>query len=45
MKKRNHLAKELWTPQYKPKVIPDKTKKIARKTKHKKELNNDEKHV
>ena len=34
-KPRNLEAKELWTPKYSLKVIPNKLKKLFRKRKHK----------
>ena len=37
MSKRNHMAKELWTPKFKKQVVRDRTA-YTRKTKHKKPL-------
>ena len=35
-KKRDPMARDLRTPKYRPRVVPDKSKKIPRKRKHKK---------
>jgi hypothetical protein len=38
-KTRDPMARELRTPKYRPRVVPDKTKKLPRKRKHKNESN------
>ena len=41
-KPRNLEARELYTPKYSLKVIPDKSKKIFRKRKHKGQANEED---
>ena len=41
MKQRNPVAKALYNPKFKLRVIADKTKKIFRKRKHKKNYRKD----